>query len=29
MYFSDIWHTRRVISQMMDILREERESDDH
>lgn len=29
MYFSDIWHTRRIISQMMDILQEERESDDH
>lgn len=29
MYFSDVWHTRRVVSQMMDILREERESDDH
>lgn len=29
MYFSDVWHTRRVINQMMNILREERESDDH
>ena len=29
MYFSDVWHTRRVVSQMMDILREERESNDH
>lgn len=29
MYFSDVWHTRRVVSQMMDILRKERESDDH
>lgn len=29
MYFSDVWHTRRVVSKMMDILREERESDDH
>lgn len=29
MYFSDVWHTRRVVSQMMDILREEHESDDH
>lgn len=29
MYFSEVWHTRRVINQIMDILREERESDDH
>ena len=29
MYFSDVWHTRRIINQMMDILREERESNDH
>lgn len=29
MYFSDVWHTRRVVNQMMNILREERESDDH
>lgn len=28
-YFSDVWHTRRVINQMMDILKEERKSDDY